>query len=146
MKIIFVCTGNTCRSPMAEYITRDYCKKNKINVVVESRGIDCGNGYPIAENSRLALQELGIDASKHTSKCFDSQDLIEADLVVVMTKNHKDLLEYYFDKNEKIKTFDEVVGIGNIADPYGFSLEVYRLCRNKIEDGVKKLAEQLQIK
>lgn len=146
MKIIFVCTGNTCRSPMAEYILRNYCKKNNLDIEVQSRGIDCGNGYPIAENSRLALKELGIDASEHTSKCFDLQDLNDSDLVIAMTKNHKDLLDYYFGKNDKVKTFDDVADIGDIRDPYGFSIEVYRACRNRIEEGVKNLILKLQNK
>lgn len=146
MKIIFVCTGNTCRSPMAEYIFREQCKKKGLQIQVESRGLACVNGKGISENSKAALDEIGIDASAHTSKCFILKDLFDADLVVTMTRGHKDMLIYHFNSSEKIKTFDEVTGIGDIDDPYGCGLDVYRKCRDKIEKGVINLISSLQNK
>lgn len=143
MKIIFVCTGNTCRSPLAEYIMRDYCKKNKINIEVESRGLACSNGKSISENSYKALLEIGIDASLHQSQSFTLRDLFDADIIVAMTKGHKDALIYHFNANEKVKTFDEITGLGEINDPYCLGLDVYRECRDKIAKGIPLIAQKL---
>lgn len=144
MKIVFVCTGNTCRSPMAEYLLRDYCKKNNLDIQVESRGLGCINGVPISENSDIVLQELGIDASGHRSQIFVLKDLFDADLVVAMTNTHKNALIYHFNDSEKVKTFDEITHIGDINDPYGCGIGVYRLCRDKIAKGVEILVSKLQ--
>ena len=143
MKIIFVCTGNTCRSPMAEYIMRDYCKKKNLNIEIESRGLACSNGKVISDNSFSALKELGIDASAHRSQSFTLRDLFEADLIITMTQGHKDALLYHFKAGDKVKTFDEMSGVGNVVDPYGLGLKEYVQCRNQIEKGVLEIVEKL---
>lgn len=140
MMIIFVCTGNTCRSPMAEYIMKDYCKKNNLDIEVESRGVACSNGRPISENSRLALEEMGIDASGHKSQSFTLKDLFEADLVVTMTEGHKQLLKNHFNAGDNVKCFGEIAGV-DIDDPFGCSLAVYIKCRDMIAQGVQILAK-----
>lgn len=142
MKVIFVCTGNTCRSPMAEYIMRDYCKKNNLDIVVESRGVACSNGRPISENSKLALAEIGIDASEHKSQSFTLKDLFEADLIVTMTEGHKRLLVDNFNAGDNVKSFGEIAGC-DINDPYGSSLAVYKMCLAMIEDGVKTIVDKI---
>ncbi len=143
MKIIFVCTGNTCRSPLAEYIMRDYCKKNKLDIDVESRGLACLNGKSISENSYKALQEIGIDASLHKSKSFTLRDLFDADIIIAMTKSHKDALIYHFKADDKVKSFNEITGLGEINDPYCLGLDVYRECREKIQKGIPIIAQKL---
>lgn len=143
MKIIFVCTGNTCRSPMAEYLMREYCKKYNLDVEVESRGLACSNGRPISDNSLAALKEVGIDASGHKSKSFIIKDLFDADLIVTMTGGHKNVLINHFNAGESVKTFDEATGVGDINVPYGCDLNCYRNCRDMIEKGIKVLVKQL---
>ena len=122
MKIIFVCTGNTCRSPMAEYLLRDYCEKNNLNVEVCSRGLACSNDRPISENSYLALKELGIDANAH-----------------------KNLLIQHFNAGDNVKTFADVSEVRDIIDPYGCDLNYYRACRDLIAEGVKGLVSYLNL-
>ncbi len=146
MKLIFVCTGNTCRSPLAEYLMKDYCKKNNLDIEVESRGLACSNDRPISENSKMALAEIGIDASEHKSKSFTIKDLFEADLIVTMTREHKYMLNYHFNKNddEKVKSFNELTGLGEVHDPFACDLDVYRRCRNQLLEGIKKIADYLE--
>ena len=146
MKIIFVCTGNTCRSPMAEYLMREYCKKYNLDVEVESRGLawfPLDTWGPISDNSLAALKEVGIDASGHKSKSFIIKDLFDADLIVTMTGGHKNVLINHFNAGESVKTFDEATGVGDINDPYGCDLNCYRNCRDMIEKGIKVLVKQL---
>lgn len=143
MKIIFVCTGNTCRSPMAEYLMREYCKKYNLEIEVESRGLACSNGRPISDNSLAALKEIGIDAREHKSKSFIIRDLFDADLIITMTQRHKNALIEYFNAGENVKTFAEATGVGDINDPYGCDLNCYRNCRDMIEKGIKILVNEL---
>ena len=143
MKVVFVCTGNTCRSPMAEYLMKDYCKKKNLKIYAESRGLACSNGKPISENSLIALSNVGIDAKEHVSSSFTLKDLFDADLVVTMTQSHKDALIYHFNAGENVKTFGEITGLGNVVDPYGLSIYEYEKCREQIEKGIPIIVDYL---
>lgn len=145
MKVIFVCTGNTCRSPMAEYLLADFCRKNNIEIEVCSRGIACSNGRPISENSRVVLQEIGIDASGHKSQSFIMRDLFEADIIITMTKAHKYILMEQFNAGENVKTFSDVCDVRDIIDPYGCDLNYYRYCRDLINQGIIGLVKYLKL-
>lgn len=144
MKVTFVCTGNTCRSPMAEYLMRDYCKNNRLNIEVQSRGLACSNGAPMSDNALEALSQLGIDGSSHRSSGFTLKDLFESDCIIAMTKAHKDALAHYFNCGDKVRTFGEMADCGDINDPYGLSLSAYCACRDAIAKGVAVIAEKLE--
>ena len=129
MKIIFVCTGNTCRSPMAE----GYLKSKRIpNLIVESRGLYEG-GDAVSENSAAAMEEIGIDIKNHISKGLTPEDL-DADLFITMTASHAFTLKSIGIDEEKIK----ILGDG-ISDPFMQPISVYRNCRNQITDNIDKL-------
>ena len=129
MKIIFVCTGNTCRSPMAE----GYLKSKRIpNLIVESRGLYEG-GDAVSENSAAAMEEIGIDIKDHISKGLSHEDL-NADLFIAMTKSHLLTLKSIGIDEEKIKVLGE-----GISDPFMQPLSVYRNCRNEITHGIDDL-------
>ncbi|MBQ8202681.1 MAG: ribosomal protein S18-alanine N-acetyltransferase [Clostridia bacterium] len=129
MKIIFVCTGNTCRSPMAE----GYLKSKLIpDLTVESRGL-CIGGDRVSENSATVMEELGFDIKNHISKGLSSSDL-DADMFICMTYSHADALISAGVSCDKVS----VLG-GGISDPYGMDLGVYRKCRNEIMDSIDNL-------
>ena len=129
MKIIFVCTGNTCRSPMAE----GYLKSKYIpTLMVESRGLSSG-GDAVSENSAYAMEEIGIDIKNHISKGLSHKDL-NADLFVAMTSSHAQALKSIGIDEGKIKILGE-----GISDPFMQPLTVYRSCRNEITDNIDKL-------
>ncbi len=138
MKILFVCTGNTCRSPMAEAIF------NTISEGAFSRGFS-GNGFPATENAVKVMAEMGIDISKHVSKMLTLDDLSDADLVLTMTKAHKNLLtDIAPAEKDKIFTIGEYAGGEDIADPYGGDIEVYRRCAEMLKEEIEKIAEKLK--
>ncbi|MGN0812798.1 MAG: low molecular weight protein arginine phosphatase [Candidatus Coproplasma sp.] len=134
-KILFVCTGNTCRSPMAELILRSEIKKRKIKWWdVASCGIHAEVGGFISKNSRLALEELGIRSDKFSPRQL-TQKLIESSvLVVTMTSAQKQIL----DECGNVVCMKDFCGY-DIPDPYGCSLDIYRLTRNAIYSACEKI-------
>lgn len=129
-KIIFVCTGNTCRSPMAEGYLKS---KNRKDLDIISRGL-AADGAPVSENSVLAMKELGIDISAHTSKQLTFADIDETSVFICMSASHADILEGL--GIDKMKLF--VLGI---SDPYGADIEVYKKCRVEIIEGIDEFIE-----
>lgn len=129
-RIIFVCTGNTCRSPMAEGYLKS---KNRKDIEVLSRGL-AADGSPVSENSVAAMRELGIDISGHVSKQLTFKDIDESCIFICMSSSHADVLEGSgFDKMKL-----HVLGI---CDPYGQDLEAYKKCRDEIIEGINELTE-----
>ncbi len=129
MNIIFVCTGNTCRSPMAE----GYLKSKKIdNLSVSSRGFSFGESAN--SNSIAVMNEIGIDISDHISKAITTDDTNRADAIICMTVSHKQLLTSLGANPDKIY----VLGDG-ITDPFGCDINTYRNCRDSITKSIDNL-------
>ena len=120
--VLFVCTGNTCRSPMAEAYLASFGGRR-----VFSRGIMANEGEPISNNAALALEVSGIESTKennykeHTAKNVTEEDMRSADRVIAMTGNHARALMFAFPQFAgKIEVMDPAV-----SDPYGGDLSVY---------------------
>ncbi len=124
-KIIFVCTGNTCRSPMAEHIFRYILrKKRKLSLYdVSSAGLSADEGAPMTDHARTALEKLGVRVRrKHAARQLTPLMAEQADFIVCMTQAHKYELR---DFGDKVKTVGELTGGPDVPDPYMGSLEVY---------------------
>lgn len=130
MNILFVCTGNTCRSPMAEGYLRSR-KLNNINVT--SRGL-ASDGSPVSKCSVEVMGEIGIDISSHLSKQLTHEDIEASDKIISLSLSHKELL-LSVGVDEK-KLF--VLGHG-ISDPFGGDSSVYRKSRDEIIEEIDKL-------
>ncbi len=141
-KILFVCTGNTCRSPMAEGLFNDICKKESLPFEAESAGLSTVTGLPVSVNSVSVMKEKGIDISDLTSTSIGDISLEDFSLFAVMTSEHRDVLVFYGVPAEKIYILQE--DKGGVFDPYGGSQALYRVCRDEIEEAVKKLTEELK--
>ena len=126
MNILFVCTGNTCRSPMAE----GYLNSKSGNITAKSCGVYAG-GEPVSQNSETAMAELGIDISNHISSPITPELVNWADKIICMSPSHKAMLE-------AAGISCEVLG-GGIFDPFGGDIDRYRLCRDEIIKAVDSL-------
>ncbi len=135
MNILFVCTGNTCRSPMAEGLFKKIVSDNGIeNVDCSSAGLFAMTGDEVSLNSVKACERFGVDISTHRARRITAYILDETDKFVCMTKDHASSLSLYV-PSEKII----VLGDG-IPDPYGGDTETYMMCANSIKTA---LTEQL---
>lgn len=146
-KILFVCTGNTCRSPMAEYLLRSKIKKNKIKWWdVESCGIYAAVGGEINSNSREVLKERGIVVDGFKPKQLSQKKIARSSLVVCMTFDQKLMLE----DCGNIVSIKDLCGF-EVLDPYGLPIEAYRTvcklldlaCDKIIEDFILKQGEDI---
>ena len=122
--ILFVCTGNTCRSPMAEALCRRRAAERGLAVEVGSAGLFPGDA--LSEDARLALEEVGL-ALDHTPAAVTPDRLADADLIVAMSERHAHTL-WAIDPGLPVV----VPGYG-IPDPYGGSLDDYRHCRDALQ-------------
>lgn len=129
MKILFVCTGNTCRSPMAKMMLNQKLKRAGIPYIkVFSAGVLSKGGKEIAKESALALKKLGYRKEKHVSSNISRFNLNEYK-IFTMTDEHKNVLGNGAQSAKDLLGFD-------LADPYGGSQEEYDECAKQMEQFV----------
>lgn len=148
MKILFVCTGNTCRSPMAEAIFNKIIKDEGLKQFESaSRGITVYETEPVNPKAQLALSGVGINDFEHTSQKISRVDFNDADIVLTMTQMQKDMLVSLFKEDRyKISTLMEYAYDSrmDIEDPYGKSQIVYNLCAKNLYEIIGKLVGHLK--
>lgn len=143
MNIYFICTGNTCRSPMAEAILRS---KGMEHVTVRSAGIHAGDGWPISANAKTLIEE-GQFPYTAVSRAVSSEELQWADLVLTMTESHKAALLYAYPEMEQkiftLKGYVQPSASGDVHDPYGGDLATYRQTFDELTRIMDMLAQRL---
>lgn len=139
-KITFVCTGNTCRSPMAEIILKSKLKLAGVkDIKVTSAGLNAKDGDKINPKSMQALKLMGLKAYSFRSKNLTEKLIKSSDMIICMTGTHK----LYLAGEKNVYSMHEITGLGDIADPYGQDVGVYIKTSHEIEDGCNILLKKL---
>ena len=132
-KILFVCTGNSCRSPMAAAWLRTELKKNRLDhqVEVDSCGVGAGGGSPSTMEAILVMKNREIDISGHRSKGCAREDVMTADLIFAMSSEHASFIQGMMPQvKDKIRLL-------NVPDPIGMGMLIYEQVIQSIEKKLK---------
>ncbi|MBR2743667.1 MAG: low molecular weight protein arginine phosphatase [Clostridia bacterium] len=134
MNILFVCTGNTCRSPMAEVMMIELLKEKGIKgVEVSSAGTAVSFQSGASYNSIMTMAKRNIDLSSHTSRMITDGMLASADAVYTMTRSQSEFLKRMFPEySNKVRP----LAPRDISDPFGGDLDEYQACADEIYAGL----------
>lgn len=148
-RILFVCYGNACRSPMAEALFKAMVGKEaslrSAVVEVNSAGTDAMLDSATPEAIEC-MAEYGLNLNSHQPKSINSHLVQWADLVLVMESRHKEVvLSRFPNAAKKTHLLSEYVGeSGGVPDPYLQGIEIYQKCAATLQSLLKKLAEKLK--
>ena len=149
-KIMFICTGNTCRSAMAEGLFKNLMKdQGRLDVEVYSAGLHASTGeYSTDEAIQVMQEEYDVNILNHQSVNVKNSNIKEMDLILCATHAQLTTLEYMYPEiDHKIFTIKEYaygpdVKEKDIADPWGYPIEVYRKCAKEIYEALEKIIEK----
>ena len=147
--ILFLCTGNVCRSPMAEGLFR-HAVKDRGDFCVLSAGLGAMDGQPPTHFSVLAMRELGLDISYQRSRALTAEMVRKADYIFGMTHSHVDTVALLYPQQAEkaflLREFEDSLESyeKDISDPIGSPYEVYVECRQQIEQGIASLLKFME--
>ena len=136
--ILFVCTGNVCRSPMAAGLLRHRLSEEGVGLrhQVRSAGVWAIDDHPASDNAITVMAERGIQISDHIAHTITAEDVAEADLILAMSREHERVIRNTWPQyGWKVHRVSEMAGKQrDVTDPYGASLAEYRACADTLAE------------
>lgn len=151
MKIMFICTGNICRSAMAHWLMiKKLEEKNRKDIEIYSSGIFAMQDDRSTEEAILVMEEYGVDLKKHRAILTRKSNIEQMDLILCMTNSHKySLIQMYPQLQKNIFTLKEYLSANedkkdmDIKDPWGYDMVTYRFCAAEIDTCLDQLIEKI---
>lgn len=148
MDILFVCTGNTCRSPLAEALARRIARRRGVeDVKISSAGTNAWESVPASDGALLVGMEREVDLTSHRARILTPEIVAEADLIFVMTPAHLEQVKQMGGRG-KAHVLDEYASGARsegINDPFGGDLSAYRDTADALEKYLEKVFDRLEI-
>lgn len=153
MKVMFICTGNICRSAMAHWLMKKKAEDmNRPDIEVYSCGVYAQNGdKPTWQAKSVMKDEYDVDMNAHSATHIKDSNIEEMDLILCATTSHKNaVLDIYPNLKEKVFTMKEYVDYDrehhdkiDIKDPWGYDIDVYRSCASEIDECLRLLLDKI---
>lgn len=147
LKILVVCTGNICRSPMAAGFIEHHLRLGGMeDRAVQSRGTHAVEGHRAVKESLEAAAERGVDIAHHRAAMFTAADAVWADVILVMERYHADLVAEQFgaSASEKTRLFGSYAGLVEIDDPFGADPGKFRRVATQIWDAARAFVTSIK--
>lgn len=151
IKIMFVCTGNICRSAMADGYMQSLVNKktNKEEMIISSCGIYAISGQKATDNAIAVMKDYGIDLTKHRAKSINDIDIQNYDIILCMTELQKECVKKLYNKiSDNVYTLKEYANNKSsyidIDDPWGLSKDVYEDCAKEIIQNIDKIFNNIK--
>ena len=151
-QVVFVCTGNTCRSPMAAALAKKILGESEgqaLEIEFFSAGVAAFPGDSASRQAIEVMRDRAIDLTKHKASLLTPELLKEADLVLTMSNSHRHRIQTYFpeytEKTFTIKQYANESDLGDVLDPYGQPKEVYDACATELAELIKKALVRLNL-
>ena len=146
MKLLFVCTGNTCRSPLAEAIARRIAAERGLDIEVGSAGTSAWEGAPASDGSLLVGIERGLDVNGHRARQLTREMVAETDLLIAMGPHHLERIEALGGEGKSylLTTYaSHGESTRPVSDPMGGDLSVYRATTDELEREIRRVLDRL---
>ena len=147
MNVLFVCSGNTCRSPLAAALAGRESARIGLAATMESAGVQATDDAPASEGSIQVAAEIGLDLRPHRARLLTRPMVLEADAVFVMDERQQAFMRVLApEAQERVHLLREYATSGadrrNVVDPFGGDLAAYRRTRDELEDLVRRSLER----